>query len=386
MDLEVKRANDQLKLAKSKVRLWQKEEGGVLYLRATLPPKPRANKDKPYQQTIPLRFRPTVAGVKRAVQEAKRLDLSLSDCSFQWADWLETILEQGPTMGEWIPQLERQFFLERGETSSSRNTWRKDYLSVFNRVPAETELTESTILDLITTHSDPNSRSRKRWCQALKLLAKYAELPVRLDRIQRLSGNYGKAGTIKPRQLPTDDEILEVWKHLPDEKSRWVWGMMATFGLRNFECWFVDVADLLAGGFSIKVLITKTKVPRTAHALPQPWVDQMELRREPVLGKPDPLKTNGDLGQMVTRLFCNRGLPGPYNLRHAWRQRAVKFGIDPSVAARSLGHSVNISQQTYTAWLNEETSLEAFAKAHQVAVEQGLLPTVETVVEGSSDG
>ncbi len=327
-----------------------------------------------------------MAGVKRAVQEAKRLDLTLSDGSFHWGDWLDEILEEGPTLNEWVPKWERQFFLERGETASTRNTWRKDYLSVYNRIPAHFELVESNILDLITTQSEPNSRTRKRWCQALKMLVKFAELPVRLDRIQRLSGHYGRPGTIKPRQLPTDDQIVQIWKRLPDEKSRWVWGMMATFGLRNFECWYLDVSDLLAGSYSIQVLITKTKVPRTAYALPQDWVEEMELRRKPLLGEPDPHKTNADLGHAITHLFTNQGLPGPYNLRHAWRQRAVKFGIDPSVAARSLGHSVNVSQQTYTAWLNEETSLEAFAKAHQVAVEQGLLPTVETVVEGSSDG
>lgn len=64
----------------------------------------------------------------------------------------------------------------------------------------------------------------------------------------------------------------------------------------------------------------------------------------------------------------------------------MKFGIDPSVAARSLGHSVNVSQKTYTAWLNEEVSQSAFAQAHQQAETQGLRPTVHTAGEGSNGG
>lgn len=62
MDAEVQRANEQLRLARSKARLWQKEDGGVLYLRATLPSKPKSGKDKASQQTIPLRFRGAAGG------------------------------------------------------------------------------------------------------------------------------------------------------------------------------------------------------------------------------------------------------------------------------------------------------------------------------------
>jgi len=253
MDPEVKRANTQLKLAKSKARLWQKEEGGILYLRATLPPKPKSGKDKAYQQTIPLGMRPTTAGVRKAVQEAKRLDLQLADGEFTWSIWLGKELEQGPTIGEWIPKWERQFFLEKGETPSTRNTWRKDYYSVYRKIPDSFELPEAAVLELITENSEPNTRNRKRWCQALRTLVKFAELPIRLDRIQRLSGSYGRPGTIKPRELPEDENIVEIWKRLPDEKSRWVWGIMATFGLRNFECWFLDVTDLMEGGTTIQV-------------------------------------------------------------------------------------------------------------------------------------
>ncbi|NJK64910.1 MAG: hypothetical protein HC921_21390 [Synechococcaceae cyanobacterium SM2_3_1] len=115
---------------------------------------------------------------------------------------------------------------------------------------------------------------------------------------------------------------------------------MATFGVRNFESWFVDIQDLLNGGYTIRVLPSKTQRERIARALPRIWIDRIGLRCPSPLKQPDPNKTHGELGDAVTHMFTNKGLPGPYNLRHGWRERAIRYGIDPSVAARSLGHSV----------------------------------------------
>jgi hypothetical protein len=45
-----------------------------------------------------------------------------------------------------IAKWERQFFLEKGETVTTRNTGEKDYLAVDNQIPDDFKLNETGIL------------------------------------------------------------------------------------------------------------------------------------------------------------------------------------------------------------------------------------------------
>jgi len=127
----------------------------------------------------------------------------------------------GPEAGPLAARYEQWFFATKGETSSSRYTWEKDYLAVYRKIPSHAELTEEFIISFIQEHSQPNTRSRKRYTQALRKLAEFAELPIRMKKLQQLSGNYGRPGTLKPRKLLTDEEIIEIWSILDNPLAKY---------------------------------------------------------------------------------------------------------------------------------------------------------------------
>lgn len=364
LDLEI--ANQRLQAGGIKIRIYEKVTGGPLYLRGTFPPKPESKKTRPYQQWISTGYRNNTPGIQAAIQMARKIDLELVEGRFDWAYW-----RNGPTepANERIAykvailRLSKSWFEGMGETPSSLYTWAKDYESVFKHLDPDAPVDGAALLDWIVARSEPNTRARKRYCQAIKKLCGSAQVPIDLERLGKLAGHYGRPGTIKSRQIPTDEEIVQIWERLTDPVARWVWGIMATFGVRNFEVWFLDVSELARGGNTIQVKRGKGSRPRVAYPLPRSWIDQFGLRGASPLPAPDPILTNGQLGDRITHIFTNKGLPGPYNLRHAWRQRAIVNRIDPSVAAKSLGHSVQVSQKTYTAWITEQTCDAAFEEA-----------------------
>jgi len=68
LEYTLEAVNERLRAAKSKARLYQREE--MLWLQATLPSKPGNFRIKPYQQRISLGVPATEDGFKRAEQEA----------------------------------------------------------------------------------------------------------------------------------------------------------------------------------------------------------------------------------------------------------------------------------------------------------------------------
>ena len=380
MDEAVHKANIQLSRAGCKVKLTQRRAGGSLSLVGTFPPKPGSHKSKPHQQKISLKsitgfsVLPHAEGIKRAVAEAKRLDSTLTLNLFNWNDYSDIPADRSkaPIAGALIPKFEAWYFETRGRSGSTETTWETDYWEVYKRIDPEARLTQDLLEDLIR-RTKPNSRSRKRYYQALKKLAEFGELEVNLKRIQELKGNYSSE-SVEPKTLLTDEEIEELWSQIDEPWLRLCFGYLVTFGLRNHELYYLDNQALLEGGYTIIVgRNTKSKRQRVAYALPRQWIEQFELRQEFKL-EPTPGKTNRRLGEVFSQAFLNRNLPSPYTFRHCWRERAIRWGVDPSVAAKSLGHSVSVSQQHYTAWISEKTCDLAFERAEEIGRNAGSVP------------
>lgn len=380
MDEAVHKANALLAQGGCQVKLVQRRTGGSLSLVGTFPPKPGSHHNKPHQQKISLKaitgfsVLPHAEGIKRAIAEAKRLDSSLTLNLFNWNDYLETAVDSSnaPLAGSLIPKFEAWYFETRGRTESTETTWETDYWEVYKRLAPDTRLTQDLVEDLIR-RTKPNSRSRKRYCQAFKKLAEFGELDLNLRRIQELKGSYSSQ-SVKPKILLTDAEIEQIWGQIDEPWLRLCFGYLATFGLRNHELYYIDNQALLEGEHTIIIgRNTKSKRQRVAYALPRRWIEQFELRQELKL-EPKPGKTNRRLGEVFSQAFLNRNLPSPYTFRHCWRERAIRWGVDPSVAAKSLGHSVTVSQQHYTAWISEKTCDLAFERAEQMGRNAGSVP------------
>ncbi|MEO1508046.1 MAG: site-specific integrase, partial [Cyanobacteria bacterium J06633_23] len=95
------------------------------------------------------------------------------------------------------------------------------------------------------------------------------------------------------------------------------------------------------------------------------WVERFEL----VNGELP--KVNTDLstttlqrvGQQVTTQFRRYNVPfSPYDLRHAWAVRTILMGLPDAVAARMMGHSVQVHNRTYHRWMthrDQQTAVQA---------------------------
>ncbi|MGK7913297.1 MAG: hypothetical protein AB4050_17730 [Synechococcus sp.] len=73
-------------------------------------------------------------------------------------------------------------------------------------------------------------------------------------------------------------------------------------------------------------------------------------------------KTNADYGEQVTQyLRRNAKLPFvPYSLRHCWAVRTLEFGLDLSLAAQQMGHSVQVHTDLYHHWISDRHHQRAF--------------------------
>ncbi|WP_335163502.1 site-specific integrase [Nostoc sp.] len=330
--------------------------GNRLYLRATLPPKSLASKNSWHQQRINITVA-TIEGVKLAESEGKILSLKLDTNTFDWNDYLKTELKsnQVKTIGEWIREFEKDYFQRRQRNFKTESTWKIEYQTVFKTLP-EHEILNPEILKQVILTTTPDTRTRKRFCLTLKLLAKFADLDFNPH---SYSGNYSYRSR-QIRSLPTDKLIYECYSSFDNVKWQWIFGMLATYGLRNHEVFFLDLEQLRAGNKIITVLAGKTGYRKIWPFHPE-WFELFGL---PNVKIPDIdlNRNNSAIGATVTQRFRrNDGLPFKvYDLRHCWAIRTLEYGIDISLAAQQMGHSLTVHSNLYHAWVDAQHHQRAF--------------------------
>ena len=148
-------ANTALKIGRAGVRIETSQNSNRLYLRATLPPKPRSGKSKPYQQRTALGIYANHDGVKRAKAEAQRLASDLALGRFDWSHWA-TLESLRQTCADWIAAFEKEYFTQRARTGKTQTTWDGDYAIPFRRLPAEEDLTAELLVEITTLSTQPN--------------------------------------------------------------------------------------------------------------------------------------------------------------------------------------------------------------------------------------
>ena len=80
-------------------------------------------------------------------------------------------------------------------------------------------------------------------------LAKFAGIQVDLKDIK---GNY-KPKPVNADDVPSDDEIEAIWESIASPGWRWVYGMLATYGLRPHEVFrFLFICHLKITKFFIR--------------------------------------------------------------------------------------------------------------------------------------
>ncbi|MGF1459240.1 MAG: site-specific integrase [Leptolyngbyaceae cyanobacterium] len=375
LDAPLKTVNARLKAARLGLKI--ERRGDTLALRGTLPPRPGSDRTHSYQQRIPLKLPATKSGLKQAEQEAKVIAAKLIEKTFDWRRYLS---DSGPRLssaelGDQVAAFEAHY-LATGQAdpdkhpASVQSTWDKAYapylrkLRVLSDRRPNLSLPEAIVATVKATQA--HSRSRQVCCTAMEAFAKFLSLELPTD-LKTLWGKYG-SGHTQARQLPTDDLIVEWFHRIPNPAWQFVYGLMATYGLRNHEVFFCDYSTLTNGDpeSAIEVLETTKTGAHDVWPFPPQWVEEFGLRD---LSLPN-LETNltqttlQRIGQQVTLQFHRYRIPfAPYDLRHAWAVRTILLGLPDTVAARMMGHSVAIHNRTYHRWITRRNQRQAVQAA-----------------------
>ncbi|MEM6434652.1 MAG: hypothetical protein AAF773_12495 [Cyanobacteria bacterium P01_D01_bin.115] len=149
--------------------------------------------------------------------------------------------------------------------------------------------------------------------------------------------------------MPTDEAIALYREQSTNPAWQWVYGMMAAYGLKNHECFHLDLADFPV----VQVLeTTKTGTREVWPCYPEwPSAWSLDKMRLP------PIKlnrTNQKIGHSVTKYLSPKLPFVPYDLRHAWAVRTLLFGWPVELSARQMGHSVEVHTRTYQRWIDRE--------------------------------
>ncbi|TVQ17798.1 MAG: site-specific integrase [Leptolyngbya sp. DLM2.Bin15] len=366
--------NQRLKAAQLGVSI--ERRGNKLSLRGTLPPRPGSDRLRPYQQRLSLNLPATPGGLKQAEQQAKIIAGQLLQQTFSWQAYLPMgggkRLSQ-MDLAEKIDAFQQAFFdQQRSRPASARTTWQTAYAPYLRKLEAIARATPSlNLAEAIqaTIKAIPeDSRGRQVCCTALQSFVTFLDLDLPFD-LKQWWGTYN-AATLQPRRLPSDTEILDAYAMIPNPAWRFVFGVMATYGLRNHEVFYCDYSALQQphGDAIIEVLEpTKTGHHEVWPFYPE-WVDHFSLHHVqlPNLQTDLDKTTLQRVGQRVSAQFRRYGLPfSPYDLRHAWAVRTIHFGLPDTVAARMMGHSTAIHTRTYHRWISRRDQQQAVDAARQ---------------------
>lgn len=320
-----------------------RHHGRSLSLRATLPTLAGGKK----QQEISLGTTASKEGLRRIESEAHNLATQIIRGTFDWKLYRADAPEAAIVTSELIAQFKAQYLRSHRIEES---TWRESWQRTFDRLPQDEPLSEVNILAVVLLTKE-HRRIRELTCQRLQRLAHFADLKIDLKSYQ---GEYSDR-SLTPRDIPSDALILEWRDQIPNAAWRWVYGMMATFGLRPHECWFCEFLS----DRKLEIPKSKTGYHVSRPILPE-WVGLWNLQtidRPNVQGK-----TLRDYGQRTHRQFDRYGVPfNPYDLRHAYAIRgSVVKGLPVKIMADQMGHSVSVHEKIYQRWLKESTADEVF--------------------------
>lgn len=376
MELSCELITTNKSLASRGIALRIEQRGQVLNLRGPLPCQNEVQSLK--TQRISLSLAANSDGLIEAEHMAELINHQLKTGRFDWSQWRNARrAKQSQTSlsssSELISEFKSAFFSDpqrRRCLSGSKTTWSSAYLPYLRRLEyisnqQERSLDAQLLMDTLASYVD-GSRSRQQCATALAALAKH--LQIQLPPEWRAEGSGYGLHQAKFRQLPTDSQILKHALEISNPAWKLVYGLMATYGLRNHEVFFCDLSALAPGGDRVLRILPTTKTgEHQAWPFQPEWVTHFGLEK---LGNnsaklPD-VKTDlrqttlQQVGRRVSEQFRRYKLPlTPYDLRHAWAVRTIHIGLPDTVSARMMGHSVAIHTRTYHHWITRRDQQQA---------------------------
>jgi integrase len=336
--MSVEKANQRLKSAKIGVAIAKR--GDRLSLVATLPPKPQSSRSDWHQQRISLDIYANQQGIQYAESEAHKISRLIANKIFTWESYLKIDTGLGVSIKVLIEKFKDDFFSK----GRSVETWNVDYWKVFKHLPPDRAISTDLIMELVKK-TEPNSKTRKRYCIALSKLSKFAGEPIDLS---EYVGNYS-TNSVSDRHIPSDNLIIKTYSTIPNESYKFLYGLLATYGLRPHELFLLEfqsmpILQIKDGG--------KSGNRRVWAFLPE-WVELFDLN--------NPKFPQTTRPKTVSTQFYKYDLPfHPYALRHAWAIRTMTYNLPLELAAKQMGHSMTIHSKVYHRWISDRQHEKAY--------------------------
>ena len=312
-----------------------------------------------------------MAGLKVAKAKAQEIDSQLLWGRFDWGPYLKGKQKPAKMVAEWIEKYEDDHWASTPRTLNKENSYKKNYRAFFNYLPQDKLLTLDLLRSVLLQRSKPGTRSREFYCMAYGRLAKFMEkqgaiattdLTTFQSELKSLKQGYTPK-KILPEDLPTDEQIIEIWQSLKNPSWQWIYGMIATYGLRPHEVFHIDVERFTADAEVLRVADTTKTGTRLVYPCPASWRTTFKLWnvRYPNIRREG--RSNGKLGEKVSQRFREIGIcHNPYALRHAWCIRTALLGVPDAIAAKWAGHSVAVRTQTYHQAISEAQHQQVFER------------------------
>lgn len=336
--------------------------GKRLSLVATLPAKPSSPRPKPHQQRIALKLGATMAGVRRAKAKAVLLADQLDRDRFDWTEWIDSPEDEPEvkTCGYWLEHFKAHVWPKL--SGNKEYKWEKRFLYFgFNKLPLDEPLTADVLIAAVLTKPETKKAARDRACIQLQQLADFAKIDVDL---RHYKVGYSSADVV-PKTIPSDLEIETIIAGIPNRQWRYVFALMATYGLRDHEaflCTLENRDSLLVANVPDE---TKTGF-HLAYPHPAEWVDRW-LMGERTLPNVT-VKANQDYGARASSYWRRLKTPdSPYSLRHAYAIRCHAAGVQVAIAASWMGHSPAMHLKTYQRWISETAHRQAWYQLQQTS-------------------
>ncbi len=292
---------------------------------------------------------------------------------FDWAPWLSMGRKKGvaaaqpgePTAVSGVAAVRQahQWWQKQQKRGPSANdSWKVDYQAPLNPLLQIVDLRPEHLVALVET-TEPASRTRRRVSQAAATVARALHWGDSLvSELRELGKGYSASRSQVPRDLPRDTEIETLIDRL---SASWQWpvAVVATYGCRPHEA--LLFAEINASGV-LSVSDGKTG-SRQSLALPPKWIARWSLhnKRLPAVNTE---RSHRDVGALMGQALRRSGAEfRAYDLRHAWAVRAIHNPkISPSLAAKSMGHSLAVHSTVYQRWFD----------SHQMEAVQSQLSSV----------
>lgn len=344
LDAALEELNGRLKAGHHRCTVEQRKAS--LVLRATL--VDRSDPSIRRRQRVSLNLPASFASLPEAERKAIELAHQLRTGTFTWEAW---DIPEGPasiTIADFhaaAKHLHASKYLKAPERG--RAAWSKKWAPALRKLPPSGVITESVLLRCIRKLPAGTAARRDQG----NLLAQVAR-SLGLDHEPLLAAcrGYG-VDKLTERDIPTEVAIEASLSRVQLPHWRWTFGMCAAYGLRPHECaeliWledgWVEVADA-----------TKTG-SRRVTACPRAWVKQFELR-----SLPRPTQSAQNLSKAFSDALARDLITiKPYNLRHAYALRLMSKGVAADLAARLMGHSLQVHQSTYQRWIEADRIQQA---------------------------